>query len=569
MLLSSNSHPFSQAIRLANDKSYVLYDSRASIYEKLGCFNLALDDARKAIEIGPLHWQGHFRAARLLASLGRSDAALADCFSALAMLGNGPKDASCREELLELRRRLEAKPKCFIVGLPVELLLVVFKLSNNPSAIAHVCHHWREVAHSQPPLWRNLVLSAPPESAICKIAEWHKRSCGWITDLRICKSLGVALFPSGVNARGSLPKPSSMYADIVAALRQLDLTRIQQFHMHDIAMNMFLPALDEGMGFVNNVKDLSSWCQPPRYEVGSFGRYKQSWQNLCSLSLTGVSCNWKELSSSMTSLTTFEYKIHKDVCYFGGFHQFLLANPGLERLVIETVMNFDEISYPYFPPTPLEPLILTRLHHLELKGIAPFHITHGNFSLPSIRTLRIPFLKDASSEVSGLIEDEGTSFAELIELTTRCRLIGRQNLSAILLRAPKLQILNCTDFDSHVAESLTKPCTVFLQDLASEDPTQHISVRLPILCPALTVLDFSWSTRLKTDPVVQLVKERVSLATSDGGRYRLPGTDADYQVARIQMLRVDGCPHIEEAKLPWFQENVPGFSCRYDLKRKS
>ena len=257
-----------------------------------------------------------------------------------------------------------------------------------------------------------------------------------------------------------------------------------------------------------------------------------------------------------------------DVCYFGGFHQFLLANPGLEKLIIETVMSFDEIHDPYFYPTPLEPLTLAHLRHLELKGIAPFHIKHGNFSLPSLRILHVPFLKDASSEMSSLIEDEGTSFAELVELTTRGRLIGRQNLSAILLRAPKLQVLNCTDFDSVVAESLSKPCTVSLRDPASDDPTQHIPIQLPVLCPALAVLNFSWSPRLKTDPVVQLVKERVSLAASDGGRYRLPGTDADCRVSCIQTLRVDGCPQIEEEKLPWFQENVPEFTCRYDLKRK-
>jgi F-box/TPR repeat protein Pof3 len=562
----AQTHLFSQAIRLANNESYVLYDSRASVYERLSCFNLALDDASQTIEIGPAHWQGYFRSARLLASLGRSEAALQMCSSALWRLGGSPKEVSCRQELSELRRHLEAQPKCFISRLPVELLLVVFKISNNPSVIVHVCHHWREVAHSQPPLWRNLVLSAPPESALSKITEWHKQSCGWITELHICKSLGVALFPSGVNILASPPETSSMYADIVVALQQLDLTRIQQCHMQDIAMDVLLPALDEGTGFVNSLKALSSWCKPPHYEVARFGCDKLSWQNLCSLSLTSVACDWEELSAALNSLTSFEYKIHKDVCYFGGFHQFLLANPGLEKLVIETVMSFDEINYPYFPPIPLEPLTLAHLHHLELKGIAPFHIKAGNFSLPSLHILRIPFLKDASLELSSLIEDKGTSFAELIELTTQGRLIGRQNLSAILLQAPKLKVLSCTDFDNTVAETLSKPCTAFLRDL--EDPSRHIPIQLPVLCPALTVLDFSWSSRLKVDPGVQPVKERVNLAASDGGRYQLPGTDADCRVACIQTLRVDGCPHIEEEKLPWFQENVPEFTCRYDLKRK-
>ncbi|KAN0129121.1 hypothetical protein V8E53_013117 [Lactarius tabidus] len=538
-----------EAIRLANDKSYVLYDCRAFIYKRLSCLNFALDNASMTIEIRPAHWQGYFHSARLLASLGRSEDALKMCSSALCRLGNSPKEIYCQQELSELCRHLEAQPKCYISGIPVELLVVVFKLSNNPSIIAHVCHHWREVAHSQPPLWHNL-------------------SCGWIMELHISKSLGMALFPSGVNMLGHPPEPSSMYADLVAALQQLDLTRIQQCHMQDMAMDVFLPALDEGTGIVKNLKALSSWCKPPHNRVGRFGCDKLSWQNLCSLSLISVACDWEKLSESLNSLISVEYKIHKDVCKFWCFHQFLLANPNLEKLIIETVMSFDEINYPYFPPTPLEPLTLAKLYHLELKGIAPFHIKFGNFSLPSLCILRIPFLKDASLELSSLIEDEGTSFAELVELTTRGRLIGQQNLSAILLRAPKLQVLHCTDFDNTVAEALSKPCTAFLRDPVSEDPTQHTPVRLPVLCPALTVPDFSWSSQLKTVPVVQLVKERVDLAASDGGRYHLPGTGADCRVARIQTLRVDGCLRIEEEKLPWFQENVPEFTCRYDLKRK-
>jgi len=245
-----------------------------------------------------------------------------------------------------------------------------------------------------------------------------------------------------------------------------------------------------------------------------------------------------------------------------GFHQFLQVNAStLEKLVIEVVVAFEDTSAPHFPDTPRGPLTLSHLHHLELKGILPFHISHGNFTLPSIRILRIPWLKDAASEVSSLIEDEGTSFAELVEFTTKGRLVGRQNLTAILLRAPKLTILRCTDFDVVVAESLSKPCTAILSDS---------TVKLPVLCPALSVLDLSWSPRLKTDPLVSIIKERIALAASEEvGRYQLPGQDSDQSVSCIQILKVDGCPRIKEEKVPWFQENVPEFSCRYDLKRKS
>ena len=554
----------SQAVRLCNDKSYVLYDTRASVYETLSCFNYALRDAQKTIEIAPAQWHGYFRSARLLASQGQSDAALKMCTEALWKLGDGPQDETRRRELTELRQRLEAVPprQCRISNLPVELLVTIFTLSNNPAVIAHVCHRWRAVAHSQPALWRNLVLGAAPRAggnATQKIDEWNKRSSGWITELHIRKSLGTALFPSGVSWK---PDPSEMYTDVVAALRRLDLTQLGECNTQDVATGLFLPALGLGDDGVNNLETLSSRCECPPYEAGWFGCNTLSWESLRSLSLAGVRCNWEELSASMRCLTSFEYKIHNDVRSFSQFHQFLQANAGtLEKIVIEVVVAFEDTSAPHFPVTPREPLTLTHLHHLELKGILPFHISHGNFTLPSIRILRIPWLKDAASEISSLIEDEGTSFAELVELTTRGRLVGRQNLSAILVRAPKLTILRCTDFDGVVAESLSKPCAAILRDS---------TVELPVLCPALSVLDLSWSPRLKTDPLVRIIKERIAITASEEvGKYQLPGLDNDQSVSCIQTLKVDGCPRIEEDKLPWFQENVPEFSCRYDLKRKN
>ncbi|KAN0131078.1 hypothetical protein V8E53_011211 [Lactarius tabidus] len=201
----AQTHPFSQAIRLANDKSYVLYDCRAFIYKRLSCLNFALDNASMTIEIRPAHWQGYFHSARLLASLGRSEDALKMCSSALCRLGNSPKEIYCQQELSELCRHLEAQPKCYISGIPVELLVVVFKLSNNPSIIAHVCHHWREVAHSQPPLWHNLVLSAPQSQHFAKSlsgisspvgGSWSSISLNhlaWLSSLQVSTCLDIRL----------------------------------------------------------------------------------------------------------------------------------------------------------------------------------------------------------------------------------------------------------------------------------------------------------------------------------------------------------------------------------------
>lgn len=230
---------------------------------------------------------------------------------------------------------------------------------------------------------------------------------------------------------------------------------------------------------------------------------------------------------SMHHLTSLEYKVHynddEDYDDFRCFHQFLQANAGLEKLVLEIIIDLPgALNYPHSFPAPRESLTLPHLRHLELKGTLPFYIADGKcFRLPSLRILRITWLEDAAQMLSRLMEDEGTSFAGLVELTARTCLLGRRVLTSMLLRTPKLEILNCTDLDSVVAESLTKPCTALLRDPASEDP-KLVPTELPILCPALSVLDLSRSP-MKTGPVMQIVKERIALV-SISGRWEIPAT---------------------------------------------
>ncbi|KAH9038401.1 hypothetical protein EDB85DRAFT_1933757 [Lactarius pseudohatsudake] len=173
-------------------------------------------------------------------------------------------------------------------------------------------------------------------------------------------------------------------------------------------------------------------------------------------------------------------------------------------------------------------------------------------------------LQNAELTLAELVEDEGTSFAELNEFTARGCFLGPQILTSVLLRAPKLEILNYIGDDFNVvAESLTKPGVALLRDSSSED-SKLIPTKLPILCPALGVLDLSQSADLTTDTVMRIVNERIALAGSrDDGRYQLPGEDGDRVVSCIRALKVDECPRIGADMLPWFRENVPMFSCRY------
>src|SRR6266404_4529956 len=100
-----------QAIRLANDRPYVLYDARAFVYEKLNCLGGALSDAKRTIDIVPAQRQGYFRSARLLVAFDTPDEALDTCSKALLHLSRGLKHESHRREL-----RLEVRPNCHILG---------------------------------------------------------------------------------------------------------------------------------------------------------------------------------------------------------------------------------------------------------------------------------------------------------------------------------------------------------------------------------------------------------------------------------------------------------------------
>ncbi|KAH8998411.1 hypothetical protein EDB92DRAFT_2100955 [Lactarius akahatsu] len=536
-----------KAISLANDKSYVLYDSRASAYEKKNLPEDALRDAKKTIDIAPKQWHGYFRSARLFAALGQTNAALEMCSLALARLSGGPKHEAHRRELTSLCRHLEAPTKCPVSGtMPVELLLMIFQLSRSPIVISHVCHQWREIALSQPTLWRSLVLAAPAKKALRKVQEWYKRSCGQIEELVIRKSLATTIFPSSFDHRN--PDDCAKYAELLARLRQLDLKQLKECHLEEVNAESFFSALSDNTRHDHQYSEtLSISYMDPRPEYAEL-----LWESLRAFSIINGGCDWARLSTSMCRLTSFEYKMERFISVFGNFHEFLQANPSLEKLVVEA-----GFIYPHQIPEAPASLTLAHLRHLELIGDTPFRIKRGNFSLPSLQILRMIKLRNGEVTLAELVEDEETSFAELVEFTARGCFLESQTLTSVLFQAPKLEILNCTGSAVNVlAESLTKPCMALLKDPASEDPTL-VPTKLPILCPALSVLDLSQSD-VKTDPIMRMVKERIALTGSqDGGRYQLPGENGDRGVSCIWSLNVDGCSRIEAEMLPRFRENVP------------
>ena len=556
-----------QAIRLAGDTSYMLYDSRASVYEKQNRLRDALHDAKKTIDIAPTRWHGYFRSARLFAALNRSKAALLMCSLALERIGTDAKHEARRGELLALRSKLEAQTKCPIAEIPVELLLMVFELAARPVILSHVCRRWREVALSQPTLWRSLVLTGQPKKALRKAREWRKRSGGRIAELTIRKSLGEIILPQD-RQRAVHPDDIATRDDILAELQLLDLARVKACHLESVDVAHFLAALESDTSDVGS--DPLHWLETLSVSqtffngpwfFGSKAYAIRSWESLRALSINNMGCNWVALTAVLHGLTSFEYRTSEFPADFQWIGQLLQANDNMEKLVIKAEKTH------FLPRSPEVPKTLTSAHlrHLELDSVNLSGHSTLHLNLPSLQVLRLSWLPGIEA-VQDLVEDLGTSFAGLIELTMRGCSLQASSLTLALTQAPKLEILQLTgDFDVNaVAESLSRPCTAALPAPMSESIVP-IPTELPILCPALSVVDLSRSPSLKTGPLVRIVKGRIALAASeDGGRYRLPGQDKEQRVSCIQVLKVDECPNIEAEILPWFRENVPTtFSCRY------
>jgi F-box/TPR repeat protein Pof3 len=560
---------FRQAIRLADSASYTLHDSRAAVYEKQNRLKDALRDAKKTIDIAPTQWHGYFRSARLFASLNKSSAALCMCSLALERLGGDAKHDGRRRELTALRCQVEARTRCPITGMPVELLLMVFDLVCRPVTVSLVCRRWREIALSHPTLWHSLVLAESSKKVLHKVQEWRRRSRGQVQKLTIRKSLGgVVLIPLD-DHQMMHPDDLAMRDKIIAELRRLDLAHLKACDLENVDVALFLAGLwgDTSSPSPQCLEILSvSQSLPGRGPP--FGMIECTipvWTNIRALKISNMKCHWMAFTVFVRGLTSFEYNISGSPIDFEPIRYLLQANPTLEKLVVGT--NTSSPSHAIDVP---EPLIMPHLRHVELSGVAVSPLSTRNLSLPSLQVLRLSQLPGPTMILENLVGDPETSLADLVELTMKNCSFQTLHLTLALFYAPRLEVLQLKgDFDANaVAESLSSQSPT-LPPLPTSKSRGHVPTELPILCPSLTVLDLSGSPNLRTGPVMRLVKERLGLAASqDGGKYRLPGQDSDQLVSCIRTLKIDECPHIEAEILPWFRKNVSQFSCRYATEKR-
>ena len=567
-LAESVLHHFRQAIRLADGASHALHDSRAAVYEKQNRIKDALRDAKKTIEIAPTQWHGYLRSARLFASLNKFSAALRMCSLALERLSEDAKHDGRRRELTALRCQLEARTKCPIAGMPVELLLMMFDLVCRPVTVSLVCRRWREIALSHPMLWHSLLLAESSKKVLHKVQEWRRRSRGQVQKLTIRKSLGSTVFIPLDGHQMMHPDDLAMRDKIIVELRLLDLAHLKTCDLENVDVALVLAGL---WGY-------SSPPSPQRLETlfvsqslpgrgppfGSVECTVPVWTNIRALKINNMACHWMAFTVFVRGLTSFEYNISNSPIDFEPIRYLLQANPTLEKLVVGS-----KTASPRHAPGVPEPLTMPHLRHVELSGVALSPLSTQNLSLPSLQVLRLSQLPGPTMILENLLKDPGTSLAELVELTMKNSSFQTLSLTLALFRAPRLEVLQLRgDFDANaVAESLSSQSPPLPPLLTSE--RGHVFTELPILCPSLTVLDLSGSPNLRTGPVMRLVKERLGLAASeDGGKYRLPGQDSDQLVSCIRTLKIDECPHIEAEILPWFRKNVSQFSCRYTTEKR-
>ncbi|KAF9241834.1 hypothetical protein BU15DRAFT_60733 [Melanogaster broomeanus] len=170
-LLEALAH-MNQAAELRSD-SYVIYDSRAAVHEKLGNLKAALLDSKQVIDLAPDRWQGYARSARLFSELRKYNSAIKMADHALGRLR--PDDAQRRTQLVELRelavttqaiaeeqRRSHISETSYLLGkLPVEILVEIFDVlvsDDNQLDMKAIPRLWTLAAYRDrhPSFWRTL-----------------------------------------------------------------------------------------------------------------------------------------------------------------------------------------------------------------------------------------------------------------------------------------------------------------------------------------------------------------------------------------------------------------------------
>ena len=515
----------SQALNNGGENQYIIYDSRAAVYEKLGNLKDALKDTKKTIDTAPERWQGYARAARLFLKVQKPDSSMK--MVDMALIRVSPGDDKRRLELASLKETVSLALEAVVAQrrsvrnhaamLPVEIFeeMAKFLLSSDPSALItllHVSRSWRDVVWSTSALWHTLVVARyrPGE----KVKLWVERSKGRIRELRVLRSASESLWDgdylNGINWE---------------ALR---ICKVQSWgfsnYLHENSMTHILANLD--------TLEVDRMGGRSRYLLFAKDMKVQH------LTLSDILVSWENLSACIRNLKSLTLR---NVRYLSDtpITCVLEANPLLETLVLDFSASLRLLRYN--KEIALDFSYLTRLEVSDTGAECVLQAKMPQLQVLILKGFRTP-LDDG---LQSLTRHGSVHLTDVI--LQRCSVANSSHLISFLESLPLLENLelSCT---TNVAHNL-------LQALAPE-PSLHNSGTATadqntLMCPSLTHLNLSHCPEVKTGPLVRLVKSR----------------QAHSQMARIMSLTVDGCDYVEADWIKWFREKVPVFSCVYLTKK--
>ncbi|KAG5652896.1 hypothetical protein H0H81_003260 [Sphagnurus paluster] len=549
-----------QASRVqGGDQQYVIYDSRAAVYEKLGMPKKALRDAKAVITLAPNQWQGYARSARLFLLARKFDASLK--MATIAMDRVQPAHNSRRIEIARLRdeilaaqeadERLKRATQNQSEKLPLELLSEIFHLVilSNPSrliGLIHVCPYWRNVAWHTPSLWQTLVLTT--KSPARKLSLWLKRSKGYIRELYL---------RAGVVSHIDWPFPD---------LKTLAWDKLRVCS----AISWDMAAYLESQGIIPHALEALEMeeAQWARLRAGASLFPLLQTVGVRSLSFIRSYVSWKDLSTHLTTLTSI--KIVGCSQQPDSLLSTLQANPFLETLIVQD--NFT-VQFPAEAPLVHLPHLRTLdfagswssglLEHITAPAVEVFRVKGSRCSLDTALTLLV-----SAQSLTNL-----THFA-----VDNCPFTPWA-LNRVLMHTPSLKSLELV--------SLAKGANAVIEALAggplspkgtTAPPVAPASTpNIPLLCPALTDIKVSHSADVRTGPLVRLIRARLPqppividpTKPDSGSTDQTSASEDGKNCARILSLTIDGCEQIDAAWLTWFRKQVPSVSFVFISKKKA
>ncbi|PPQ69111.1 hypothetical protein CVT25_004608 [Psilocybe cyanescens] len=528
---------FTEALKHDGQNKYLILDSRSAVYMKLGDTKEALKDAKKTIEVAPDRWQGYARAARAFFDAKKLDASLTMVSLALDRLKEG--ETQRRASLYFLRSEVEAakleterRRRLFtdhMGKLPIELFSEIAKMviqdnKTTPITLSHVSRHWRDVVHNLPQLWDNLILTRRRPMQKAKV--WVERSKGKIKELSI---------------RASAMEVPHWTGDSLETLAwdHLHVFKVQQWDA--VAFLRYIGKLDA----LTNIEYFET-DQPNSIPAFPFGK-EEADTKLRHLTVISSSNN-VITPLAVRSLATLT--LHNVYAPSQNFVDVLKASPLLESITLQNV------SFDFVPDQTLD---LLYLKYLFLKALIPIAIYDVRF--PALEVLRIE--SNHSAGVSQLLERlAATRPTHLTELALCSCLCSPEPVVALLRISTNLQRLEITNISRLASLAIEALAETYSPPANSSTDSATLQRASPI-CPKLAHVDFSRCPDVQTGPLVRLIKSHRStdIERIVGGEERIPSPWSE-----ILSLKIDECPQVDSAWLPWLRQRVPSVSCVYMKK---